>query len=1033
MQTARGSAFGAARPPYLARTPHEPPHPMLRTAVPRIAGLLAAIAIACLPVAPSRAQDADRSDAESFVRALAHLESGQYAAAADGFGRFATLHPGSPLGPDALFHEGTALLALGRTDRAVEVLESFELRYPVHPLSYEARLLLGQHFYAEGRAEEAISVLGRVIERGPTDDVAAKALYWMGDSAVRLGDDEQALGYYQRAADAYRTTGTAPLALYARAYTLVRMERYAEAAEAFEVLAARYPESDLARNVGLSLAEVYYELGEYARAVAEIQRRRAALTGPADERAEFLLAESYNQLRDSGNAIVHYRRFTEGDPEGPYFRRAVYGLAWNYYHENAHQWAAEQYSRISGGTDELAPEALYYEGVNLALSNRPDDAAERFGRLADVWPDHRLAPHAVVELGLLRYQARRWEEAEAAFARVVEDYPESDRAGEASTWRGNALIALGQFDEALEAFEFAIEREAASPEVRDAVVFQKSWLLYRRERYAEAAAAFESLHASDPTGPQAAQALFWASESLFQVGRIDRAVEGFRRYLREFPRGNHVDAAHYALGWAYFRQQRYEAAIPEFERFLAAYREDSGTVPYRTDAQLRLADSFFALKRYAEAVRVYRRLAEDGDDYSQYQIAQAYANSGEPLEAISAFSRLLEEYPASEWREEARYSLGYLYFQNQEYDQAVTEYQALIREHGRDPLAAKAQYGIGDAHFNAGRLEQAVSAYRIVLDRYPDSPFAGDAAAGIQFALLAAGQEERSSAFIDSFAVAHPDSPLVDELRFRRAEVRYQGGRVDEAVNDLLAFVRSAGNERLLPEAYFYLGTIYADRGQAREATGYLGQIVDRFPDSPRRAEAASRLGRIHLEAGRADEAARVYDVLASVAGDDARMRTEALYGRSMAMLALGRTGEAEALLRQAIDAAPQDPSSAAAWLGLGRLEERSGRAADAVSAYRTAARLGQDEAGAEAIYRVGALLLRSGDAPGAYEELSRLGTRFAGYTEWMARGTLEQARALRALDRPGEALRLYESLISLYPDHPAAADARREMEAIQR
>lgn len=976
-------------------------------------------------------QETRPTDAQAFTEALRRLEWRQFSSAADAFASFRAEYPGSSLLPDALYHEGAALLAMGRDDRAVEVLESFERAYPSHPLTFEARLLLGQHFYTAGRAEDAIRTLARVIERRPPDDIAARALYWMGDASVLLGDDEKAIAYYLEAADSYRATDTAPKALYARAYTLVRMKRYEEGAEAFELLAARYPESDLARNVGLALAEVYYELGDYARTVAEIKRRLTALSGEAEDRAYFLLAESYNQLRDSGNAIVHYRRFTEGNPDSPYFRRAVYGLGWNYYHEKSHQWAAEQFSRISGGTDELAPEALYYEGVNLVLSARPEDGAERFTRLADLWPDHRLADRGLFELGILRYEGRRWEEAEAVFGRLIEDYPTSEQVGEASMWRGNCLIALGRFDDALAAFDRAIELQAASPETRDAVAFQKSWLLYRQERYAEAAAAFEALYESDPKGPQAAQSLFWSAESRFQTNRLDQAVERFRKYLRDFPNGLHVDAAHYALGWAYFRQQRYEAAIPEFERFLASYREQTESIPYRTDAQLRLADSFFALKRYADAVRVYRRLAADGDDYALYQIAQAYANSSEPVEAIASFRRLIEEFPQSEWSEEARYSMGYLYFQNQEYDQAIAEYSTLIRDHGSHALAAKAQYGIGDAHFNAGRLEEAVSAYQVVLDRYPSSTFASDAAAGIQFALLAAGQEERSSAFIDSFAVAHPDSPLVDELRFRRAEVRYQGGHIEEATGDLLTFVRSAADDRLLPEAYYYLGTIYADRGQAREAVTYLGQVVHRYPDSPRRADAAARLGRLQLETGQADDAERTYQILAESAGDDARLRSEALYGRSMAMLARGRNAEAEALLMEAVRAAPDDPSTASAHLGLGRLREQAGQAGAAITSYRTAARLGQDEAGAESLYRLGSLLLKTGDAAGAVEELSRLPTRFAGYSDWMARAYLEQARALRALRRDGEALQVLETLISTFPEHPASADAKREKEAI--
>lgn len=997
---------------------------MLRVPLARLLLLLVVLGSAGLHAA---AQPVRPDGDTAYADALRAFEERRFGVAAQRFSDYRLQFPSDLHVPEALYREGAALLALGRDEDAVALLTTFEQAYPAHPLAFEARLALGQYYYDTEQPDEALRTLSLVLEGSPPSGIAAKALYWMGDAAVDLGRMDEGLDYYRRAAEGYPDTDTAPMALYAQAFTFVRLGRYDEGAEAFELLAARYPQSDLARNVGLALAEVYYELGDYDRAATEIRRRLRQLEGDALERGEFLLAESYNQLRDSENAISTYRRFTEGSPESPYYRRAIYGLAWNYYHEGAHQWAGEQFARLVDGDDDLAVESLYYEGVNLALSARPDQAIDRFERFAERYPEDDLAPHALFELGVLQFQGRRWDAANGAFGRLIAGYPSSDLLGDAYTHRGNTFIALGDFDAALAMFDAAIAFEAGDRERRDAVFFQKAWLLYRREDYDAAEEAFQALYQADPAGPQGQESLFWSAESAFQQDRLEVAGQRFRQYLRDHPGGRHVDAAHYALGWTYFRQQRYDAAVPEFRQFLDAYREVSESVPYRTDAQLRLADSHYALKDYANAVRVYGRLAAAGDDYALYQIGQAYANAGDPFAAIESFRRLLEEYPGSEWREEARYSLGYLFFLNQEYDQAIAEYRALIRDYGSHPLAAKAQYGIGDAFFNAGDLQRAVTEYRTVLERYPRSPFAVDAAAGIQVALVAAGDDERGVAIVDSFAAAHPDSPLVDELRFRQAEVRYRSGRLDEALDDLLAFVRTARSETLLPEAYFYLGALYAERGRSREAASYLSQIVERYPDSPRRAEAAAQLGRLYLDAGNLDRAIQAYQVLEEATPDDPTRQAEALYGRSMALLAQGRIDEAESDLMAVIEQNPDAPETAPAQLGLGRVLELRGDVSRAVARYRFAASHSQGEAGAEALYRLGRLLRQTGDAAGAIEELARIPVLYAGYTEWMARGYLEQARALRDMGRAGEAVQLYGTLIDAYPQHPVAEEARRE------
>lgn len=989
--------------------------------------LLACLVLLAVPFGRTLAQPAHPDETTAYAEALRTFEDRRFGMATERFEDFRSRFPQSVRIPDATFHEGASLLALGRDQEAVALLAGFELEFPSHPLAFEARLALGQFYYDHGNAEEALLTLAKVLDGSPPPETAARALYWMGDAAVEMGDIDDGLEYYRRAAEDYPATETAPKALYARAFAFVSAGRYEEGAETLELLAARYTQSELARNVGLALAEVYYELGDYNRAVTEIQRRLPSLVREVRERAEFLLAESYNQLRDSENAISAYRRFTEGSEESPYYRRAVYGLAWNYYHEGAHQWAQEQFARLVDGDDDLAVESLYYEGVNLAMAASPQDAAERFASFVERYPDDQLAPHALYELGIVQYGMRLWEDANRTFQRLVDEYPASDLMGEAFTHLGNTYIAVGDFDSALGAFDRAIGMESGDPTRRDEVRFQKAWLLYRSEDYADAEAAFTELYAAGPSASQAEESLFWAAESAFQNDRLAVAGERFRTYMRDFPGGRHMDAAHYALGWTYFRQQRYDLAVPEFQGFLSAYREQRESVPYRTDAELRLADSYFALKDYANAVRVYGRLAADGDDYALYQIGQAYANSNDPFEAIASFRRLLEEFPGSEWREEARYSLGYLFFLNEEYDQAIEEYRTLIRDYGSHPLAAKAQYGIGDANFNAGNLQSAITEYRRVLERYPSSPFAVDAAGSIQVALMAAGDEARATAVVDSFAAAHPDSPLLDELRFRQAEVRYRSGQVDQALDDLLVFVRTARHEDLLPEAYYYLGMIYADRGRSREAATYLGQIIDRYPDSPRRAEAAAQLGRLYLEAGNLDRALGAYEALEDASGQDPVRHAEALYGRSMTLLAQGRMDEAEQILMDLVNAAPDDPDLAPAHLGLGRILEIHGEMNRAVARYRFAASRSQGEAGAEALYRLGTLLRKTGDPAGAMEELSRIPVRFAGYGEWMARGYLEQARSLRDLGRPGEAVRLYEILIESYPQHPTAEEARRE------
>ncbi len=977
------------------------------------------------------AETGDRTFAEAFKLHTDHL----FEQSLHAFDKFQRTFPNHINVPEALYYQAEASLVVGREDEAVYLFGEFQDRYPSHPLAFEARLALGKYYYSVGEHDKAINTLARVVQKNPPDEVASRALYWMGESALNLNNLPEAVGYFERAAIEYPETTTAPIALYAVAATQVRQQNPEAAVRFFELLSARYPQSPYTQNLGLTLAEVYYELGDYRRAIDEVQRRLPNLNGPARDRANFQLAESYNQLRESDQAIVYYRRFTESNQDSPFYRNALYGLAWNYHSEGAYQWAAEHFGMVlqQRVQDELTASAAYYRAVNTKLAGQPYEAFTMFQDAAAQYPRNAISDEIFFEFGMTAYELRKWEDARDAFTHVINDYPGSPRRGEAFFRRGASFIALGDFDAALSNFDRAIALDAAPNSLKQEVIFQKAWLQYRNGNYASSAPAFMELFQKNASSEVGGEALFWAAESYHQLGDLLRASQLFRQYLRSYSGGKQADAAHYALGWTHFKQGDYEAAIGEFRQFLDQYRSVDEFVPYRTDALLRLADSYYALKRYPEAIQTYSRIGgTDGNDYALYQVGQAYYNAGEGFEAITTFRRLLREYPQSDWVEEAQYNLGYLYFQNQSYQEAIAEYQKLINDFPRDPLAAKAQYGIGDALFNAGNMEEAVEAYRTVLERYPNSPFSSDAAAGIQIALIALGDEERATEIIESFAGDNSSGNLADELRFRQAEVKYQTGQIDEALLDFQRFVRSSENTALLPDAYYYLGSIFAERNRPQEAEAYLKRIVTRHPQSPRNADATRKLGELLLEQNRADEALESFRNLESMQNDNPQVMAEARYGQAKALLQLGRQTEAEQLLNELSNSGADPSQLGPVQLGLARVYESNGRTQEAMQMYRSVVDQNLDATGAESLYRLGGLLVRQGQNRAALEELGRMSVLYAGYNEWVAQGYLLQGEAFENLGQRGDAIQMYQRVIEEFSGTNYAAVAEQKITSLQ-
>ncbi len=975
-----------------------------------------------------------------YADALSLYHNRLYQQAAHAFEAFRTRYPEDVHAAEALFYQASAELALGNEEWAIRLFDRLQTRYPAHPLAADAQLSLGRYLIERGAYDKARTVLKQMLRRQAGTPQAAYALYALGEAARAEDDAAAALDYFHRITRDYPDAPVAPEAFYAVAALHVQNGRYQAAARALEELSARYPEAPQARTLGLALAEVHYELGNYERALREIDRRLAQLEGEERARALFLRAEAHNQLGDREAAIAGYRDYVDRYPQGASYREALYGLAWNLLLTENYEAAAEYFAEVrEGREDDLAQQATYYEAVSHQQAGHSGRALSLYEVTAARWPESPLADEALYEAARLHYAAERWEPAAEALERLLDTYPESALRREAFYLHGNVLTALGAPREALASYERAAASHASgttSSAVPDAIPqsaqFLRARLLYRTGQYAIAAEAFSQYAEQYPQSAQAADALFWAAESFYQAGNIGRAQMLFGSYLRLQDSSAHADAARYALAWTFFKQGNYGGAAQRFRRFLRSYEGSGGEIPYAEDAQLRLADSYYAQKQYDRAVRAYREVSGPNQDYALYQTAQALYFDGQPAAAINTLERLLANYPQSGLRVAARYRIGDIQFQNRNYDAAITTYRDLITRHPNDPLAARAQYGIGDALYNAGRLEAAVAAYRQVLADYPGSPYVTDAATGIQYALQGQDAALDASALADSLAAAGVSASTTDELRFRAAEVEYQSGNTAEALRDFRQFVRVASDDRLLAEAYYYIGTIYADRGDYREAVNYLTQVVEAYPDSPRRLDALNRLGAIYRSQDRPERALQAYRRMEELAPGGSTDLAEARYGQSMALLALGRSREAEQLLQGVIDAAPQTPEADRARLGLARLYEQEGRLEEAASLYRRVARASRGAPGAGSLYRLGALLLEQGRPRAAIEELSRLPALFSGYTDWIARSYLAQARAFRRLGQPGTAVRLYDRVIDEFAGTPFAEPAAEEKAALQ-
>jgi len=982
---------------------------------------------------PVHAQREASRASQEWGAAVQLYEQQLYPEAASALAAFRDAHPAHAAAPQSLYLEAQSALAQGDDANTRRLLGRLRRAYPSHPRAEAAGLQLAQYYADQGAPERAKTQLRAIASDPYGAEEGARALYLLARTEKEQDNLDAALDHFEQVHRRYPDADLAPAALYAQGVTHVQQQQYDRATAAFEQLGNRYPDSAFVQNLGTVLGDVYYRLERYEAAADELQRRLPDLTGSERTRALFLLGETYNQLRKPEAARTQYRSILDEAPESSYAALAQYGLAWQHYRSEQYEAAASAFAKARSTEAPIAARATYYEAVTRALLDEYEQALQLYRRVLDTADDDRLRAEARYERGLLRYQQEQYDAAVEALRPLTQENAPENRAGDAHYWLGNAYLATDQLDRALEAYAQSQRLSGTgSASVQIEARFQQAWALYRNGRYVEAGSDFRSLAEQHPDTDRGQDALLWGGDAHYQQGRYDRARSLLQQYLNTAPEGARRARGQYALAWTHFKERQFERAARQFRQFLSTHEASSTSVPYRQDARIRLADCYFSLKRYEEAIAAYEQASGDGAEYALYQSGRALYFADRSDAALDRLERLVERFPNSPWRPNAWYRIGDIHFQQQRYEEARSAFRTLIDTYPDHARAPRAQYALGDTYYNAGEMEDAVTAYRTVLETYPDSPSADEAASSLFFALHAAGQEDRADKLITSIAERTPDANLEDRLRYQRARAAFQRGDAKRALRLFRAFVRTASASSLLPRAYYHLGLLHADLKQYAEAKNYLGQLVDRHTDSEYFAEGSLRLGDIHLDQEAYQDALEAYRAAAEADQTPDALRAQARYGQGKALLQLNRTDEAEALLSRIVESGAGGPLQEAARLGLGRVREQQEQMGDAQALYRRVVESADGETGAEALYRLGRTLRSQGEARAAIRQLDRMSSLFAGYPEWEARALLEQARSYRTLDQTGQAVQLYEQVESRYSGTPFAETAREERQSLE-
>lgn len=708
---------------------------------------------------------------------------------------------------------------------------------------------------------------------------------------------------------------------------------------------------------------------------------------------------------------------------------------------NLYKLAAEEYRGFLADhpNHAKAPEARYELGLCLYSLH---DFAAAIEPLQSALKDPKLAHRdaALLTLGYCQLADKHYAQADTTFATLLSQYPTSDQAESASIYQIQALYLDKRNKQAADAAGKFIARYPKSQEVPTALYFTA--LADRAQSdNASAAQALQRLATDFPDSRYKLDATLLLGQTLEAQGKLDGAIEQYRKLLANAPEARKADAC-YSLGLALYKAGKYDESAKQ----LATVVDGFPSSLYFKSARLQLGLAQLAAGKIPEARKTLSLAAHDdaaaGADSAtaQYGLAECDIAEKKYAAAYDALDALAKLSPAPANLPRILLDRAACLMSLNKFEQASGELAAYLTSYPTSPAVPEATYREAFCLHRLKKYDQSHALCERLAQGQPTALSGPAAELDAENLFLLAKYPEAREAFakLAKNAAQAKDERKSLRYAFRQGQCEYFGGHFDQAVAILTPVaqahptgVQDADIRNDIARASFLTGDALLQLGKSTEAIAFLKQYLAVAKTDLR--EARYKLALAEARSNNADGAIATLSQLIGEPADDPWVQRGLLEAGQLDYKAK-RTGPAVDALNRLLAAKPLPELVAPANYLLAFIDFDAKRYDAAASKWKSVAAQSADpKLASDAAFQEAVALKEAGktdEALGAVQAFARLHPDDAPRANQLAASTLYDlawSQRDHNKDLPA-AVATYRKLIDLQPHGKLAPSARTEL-----
>ncbi len=404
---------------------------------------------------------------------------------------------------------------------------------------------------------------------------------------------------------------------------------------------------------------------------------------------------------------------------------------------------------------------------------------------------------------------------------------------------------------------------------------------------------------SPPAGAQSAENLFEAGRKAFQDGIYDMAGRNFRELTDQYPESPFADDAEYLSAVADFYLGEFRACVSTLKNYARKYPRS----PNNSRVSYWLGSAYFQLLDYAQS---HSHLEDQVERYPEEQPYYDHAlllkamveeNLSDWAAARRSYREVLSRESARELWPESLYRCGGIDLRRADYADALTAFTRILVEFPDSAYADEAVFFLGECQFFVGRYAEAERSFRSVLETDPPPEQLETGLYRLALITSELGRKPEALEFCTELQRLFPRSRFAEPLARLEADLLFDLSRYAEAYDAYRQALATAGEAQerqviyynmglsayldgdlrrsvepleqalqgrcgIAERSLFRLAAAQAELGSVQEASSRFEEFRRRFPSSAKREEATRILSALYDEGGRRSEAEALYTEL---------------------------------------------------------------------------------------------------------------------------------------------------------------------------